>query len=90
MLHFAAYLSGNLKNYVEILRFQKKVGMAEKDKKEAKVTANLTPDAVKVVAESMGIAGLPDDAALRLATDATYRLKHIIQVRQLAAAIFCG
>ncbi len=55
--------------------------MAEKDKKETKVTANLTPDAVKVVAESMGIAGLPDDAALRLATDATYRLKHIIQVR---------
>ena len=58
--------------------------MAEKEKKEAKVTANLTQESVKTVSESVGISGLADDAAARLAVDTTYKLKQIIQV-----SLFC-
>lgn len=54
--------------------------MAEKEKKEAKVTANLTQESVKIISESVGIVGLPDEAAARLAVDTTYKLKQIIQV----------
>ena len=54
--------------------------MAEKEKKEAKVTANLTQESIKIMSESVGITGLPDEAASRLAVDATYKLKQIIQV----------
>ncbi len=52
------------------------------EKKEAKVTANLTQESIKVVSESIGVVGLPDEAAARLAVDVTYKLKHLIQVRQ--------
>ena len=55
--------------------------MAEKEKKEAKVTANLTQESIKTMSESVGITGLPDEAASRLAVDTTYKLKQIIQVR---------
>ena len=54
--------------------------MAEKEKKGAKVTANLTQESIKIMSESVGITGLPDEAASRLAVDATYKLKQIIQV----------
>ena len=54
--------------------------MAEKEKKEAKVTANLTQELIKIMSESVGITGLPDEAASRLAVDATYKLKQIVQV----------
>ena len=59
--------------------------MEEKEKKEAKVTANLTQESVKTVSESVGISGLADDAAARLAVDTTYKLKQIIQV-----SLYCG
>lgn len=54
--------------------------MAEKEKKEAKVTSHLQPESLKVIAESVGVASLPDEAASLLADDATYRLKLILQV----------
>lgn len=36
-------------------------------------------ESIKVVAESIGISNLPDDAARELADDVSYRLKHVIQ-----------
>lgn len=36
-------------------------------------------ESMKVIAESIGIANLPDDAAKELADDLSFRLKHIIQ-----------
>lgn len=36
-------------------------------------------ESMKVIAESIGIANLPDDAAKELADDISFRLKHIIQ-----------
>ena len=54
--------------------------MAEKDRRESKVTANLTGESTKTIAESIGISSLSDEAASRLAEDTTYRLKQMIQV----------
>jgi hypothetical protein len=54
--------------------------MAEKHEKEGKLNSHLTGDSVRVVAESVGINGLPDTAATYLAEDCTYRLKQIVQV----------
>lgn len=51
--------------------------MAEKH--EGKVSSTLGADSMKVIAESIGIAGLPDDAASQLAEDVSYRLKLLIQ-----------
>ena len=53
--------------------------MAEKH--EGKVSSTLGADSMKVIAESIGVAGLPDDAASQLAEDVSYRLKLLIQVR---------
>lgn len=36
-------------------------------------------ESVKVIAESIGIGNLPDEAAKELADDVSYRIKHIIQ-----------
>lgn len=36
-------------------------------------------ESIKVIAESIGIANLPDEAAKELADEVTFRLKHIIQ-----------
>jgi hypothetical protein len=44
---------------------------------------HLLPESVKVIAESIGLAGLSDEAARELAEDATYRLKTLLQVRCL-------
>ncbi|XP_022919113.2 transcription initiation factor TFIID subunit 6 isoform X1 [Onthophagus taurus] len=40
---------------------------------------SFSAESIKVVAESIGIPNLPDDAAKELADDISYRLKHIIQ-----------
>ena len=55
--------------------------MAEKDKKEVKITSHLSAESVKVIAESVGIGGLTDEAALQLADDVTYRIKQLVQVK---------
>lgn len=41
--------------------------------------SSLTVDSIKVIAESVGIASLGDDAAKELADDVSYRLKIILQ-----------
>ena len=56
--------------------------MSEKEKREPKITSNLTGESVKVIAESVGIAGLPDEAAQHLAEEATFRLKQLVQEAQ--------
>ena len=40
----------------------------------------LSAESMKVIAESIGVGNLPDEAAKDLAEDASYRLKIIIQV----------
>ncbi|CAH1797064.1 unnamed protein product [Owenia fusiformis] len=47
--------------------------------KEPRGTGTLTIETVKVFAESIGIASLPDNAAQLLANDATYRLQQLAQ-----------
>jgi hypothetical protein len=41
---------------------------------------SLSLESVKVIAESVGIGNLPDEAAKQLADDVSYRLKQIVQV----------
>ncbi|KAH9370611.1 hypothetical protein HPB48_010726 [Haemaphysalis longicornis] len=48
--------------------------------KESKTVSNLSPESMKVIAESIGISNLPDEAAKELADEITYRLKVIAQV----------
>lgn len=43
--------------------------------KESKTVSNLSPESMKVIAESIGISNLPDEAAKELADEITYRLK---------------
>jgi transcription initiation factor TFIID subunit 6 len=40
----------------------------------------LSTESMKVIAESIGVGNLPDEAAKDLAEDVSYRLKEIIQV----------
>ena len=54
--------------------------MADKDKRESKVTSHLPMESSRVIAESVGVGGIPDEAATLLAEDATYRLKQMVQV----------
>ncbi|KAK7499297.1 hypothetical protein BaRGS_00009557 [Batillaria attramentaria] len=57
--------------------------MAEgKDSKEQKVGSNLPLESVRVIAESVGIPSLPDEAASFLAEDCSYRLKTVVQEAQ--------
>ncbi|XP_036367124.1 transcription initiation factor TFIID subunit 6 isoform X1 [Octopus sinensis] len=51
--------------------------MAEKH--EVKVSSTFSPDSMKGIAESIGVSGIPDDAASQLAEDVSYRLKLLIQ-----------
>lgn len=53
--------------------------MAEKEHKEQKIGSQLPGESIKVIAESVGISGIPDDAASVLAEDSSYRLKQIVQ-----------
>ena len=41
---------------------------------------SLPMESVKVIAESVGVANLPDETAKQLADEVSYRLKQIIQV----------
>lgn len=50
-----------------------------KEHKEQKIGSHLSGESVRVISESIGIVGLPDDAAGHLAEDCTYRLKQLIQ-----------
>jgi len=43
----------------------------------------LSQESIKVIAESIGVGNLPDEAAKELAEDVTYRLKDIIQVNHV-------
>lgn len=54
--------------------------MADKEYKDHKISNHLTSESVKVIAESVGIVGLPDDGAQYLAADCTYRVKQLVQV----------
>lgn len=47
--------------------------------KESRVASVLPSESIKVIAESVGVSGLPDDASSFLAEDISYRLKVIIQ-----------
>lgn len=46
---------------------------------EVPLSCSLSIDSIKVIAESIGINSLADDAAKELADDITYRLKVIVQ-----------
>ena len=54
--------------------------MAQKEHKDQKIGSHIGSESVKVIAESVGISVLPDDAATVLAEDCTYRLKQLVQV----------
>ena len=61
--------------------------MSKSSKKQEKHPVNeidlygtsLSTESIKVIAESIGIASLPDDAAKELADVISFKLKHIIQ-----------
>lgn len=53
--------------------------MVDKEHKDHKISNHLTSESVKVIAESVGIVGLPDDGAQYLAADCTYRVKQLVQ-----------
>jgi len=55
--------------------------MAQKEHKEMKIGSHIGSESVKVISESVGIVGLPDDASSHLAEDCTYRLKQLVQVK---------
>ena len=48
--------------------------------KESRVASVLPAESIKVIAESVGVSGLADEASSFLAEDISYRLKLIIQV----------
>jgi len=56
----------------------------DKSKKTSSVSqsGSFTAESVKVVAESIGVSGLTDDALHYMADDVTYRLKFVVQVRK--------
>ena len=56
--------------------------MSEKEKREPKITSNFTGESIKVIAESVGIAGLADEASQHLAEEVTFRLKQLVQDAQ--------
>ena len=55
--------------------------MADKgEKKDVKISSQISSESVKVIAESHGVSALGDDAASHIAEDVTYRLKILVQV----------
>jgi len=54
--------------------------MGENGKKRSVVTSCLTPDTVKIVAESVGVSDLTDVALTVIANEMTFRLRHTVQV----------
>jgi len=55
-------------------------GSAKMTEPDLMYGTTLSLESVKVIAESIGISNLPDEAAKELADDVSYRLKLIIQV----------
>ncbi|GFT16740.1 transcription initiation factor TFIID subunit 6, partial [Nephila pilipes] len=47
--------------------------------KESKASSHFSIESIKIIAESVGVSNLSDEAAKLLADDVTYRLKIIIQ-----------
>lgn len=54
-----------------------RLGMSEADMLYG---TSLSLESIKVIAESVGVGNLPDEAAKQLADDVSYRLKQIVQV----------
>lgn len=50
---------------------------------ESYYSSNIALESIKVIAESIGISTLSDDAAKELADDISYRLKHVVQVSDM-------
>lgn len=48
---------------------------------------SLSLESIKVIAESVGVGNLPDEAAKQLADDVSYRLKQIVQVSFVPAVL---
>jgi transcription initiation factor TFIID subunit 6 len=48
--------------------------------KEASYGTTLSQESMKVIAESIGIANLPEEAARELSDEVSYRLKLVLQV----------
>ena len=48
--------------------------------KESRVPSVLTSESIRVIGETVGVAGLSDEAASFLAEDISYRLKMLVQV----------
>lgn len=48
--------------------------------KEFKSSSSISLESVKIIAESIGVSNISDDAAKLIADDITYRMKMIIQV----------
>ncbi|XP_033759737.1 transcription initiation factor TFIID subunit 6-like [Pecten maximus] len=53
--------------------------MAQKDHKEQKISSHLSSESIRVIAESVSYGGIPDEAAVHLAEDTTYRIKLLLQ-----------
>lgn len=51
--------------------------------KEFKAPTHLSVESMKIIAESVGVSNLSDEAAKLLADDVTYRLKTLIQVSKI-------
>jgi len=54
--------------------------MGEKRKKLSALTGSVTPESVKIVAESVGLSDLSDATLMFIADEMTFRLRHTIQV----------
>ena len=54
--------------------------MGDKAKKVCALTGCVTPESVKVVAESVCISDMPDSSLSFLADEMTLRLRHLVQV----------
>lgn len=54
---------------------------------EESVESQLTPESIKVIAESVGIANLNHEAITLLMDEGTYRLKQITQVPLLTRCV---
>lgn len=53
--------------------------MGENSEKTLHYGTNLSLESIKVIAESIGVANLPDDAAKELADDISYKIKKIVE-----------
>jgi len=54
--------------------------MGEKGKKLSTLAGSVTPESVKIVAESVGLSDLSDAVLTYIADEMTFRLRHTVQV----------